>query len=85
MAASYLYSGIDSESQTLNAELQRLGGGDARISAMEVHCVIDERKGDEAQTLWNFGNAVGVRDVQAGVHRCHAARVGTSVAATSLQ
>jgi hypothetical protein len=59
---SFLYTGVDLESQMLTEELERLGGGDARVARIEVHCVLDERRqcgGD--QTLWDFEGAIRCR------------------------
>lgn len=47
----------------LQSELESLGGGNARISTVELHIIIDDLQGrSENQILWQLDGSVGLRD-----------------------
>eukprot|EP01041_Mallomonas_annulata_P012396 gene12396-26079_t len=52
------------ELKSLNAELDSLGGGDARVGNLELHTIVDEwkTKGD-SQTLWPLHNSIGIKQI----------------------
>lgn len=60
---SFLYSGVDSNMKLLSEELESLGGGDARITNLELNCIIDDSNvAKDDQVLWPLGTSVGIRD-----------------------
>jgi hypothetical protein len=60
---SYLYSGIDSRTKSLQNDLEELGGGDTRLTNMELHVVIDDLRGrNKSKILWQLDNFLGLKD-----------------------
>lgn len=58
-----MFSGVNSSIKELNEELSSLGGGDARLSPLELDCLIDDRiENTDAQTLWPLGKSIGLRN-----------------------
>ena len=62
---SFLYSGLDQRTRSLQADLDELGGGDSRTANVDLHIVIDDIKGRrKSKILWQLDNFVGLRDPQ---------------------
>jgi hypothetical protein len=62
---SFLISGINPMMKELTQELDQLGGGSARITALELDCIIDDRiNKDSYQILWPLGKSIGLRNAK---------------------
>lgn len=64
---SFQYAGIDADLLQLDAELQSLGGGDARTTSMELQVIVHERDHDhdknQRQTIFSYKDSIGIRDI----------------------
>ncbi len=64
---SFYYASLDSETLRLVQDLEALGGGNERAHPTELVAVISNKheKKQGAQTIWNHGTSVGLRDCRA--------------------
>lgn len=71
---SYLYSGVNPSVSALNEALDQIGGGDARVTTMELHCLIGDvedtcrgvsasREAGSGSVLWPGSASVGIRNI----------------------
>jgi hypothetical protein len=62
---SFYYASLDSETLRLAKDLEALGGGDECVKNTELVAVISNKleKKQGAQTIWNYGTSVGIRDI----------------------
>lgn len=66
--ASFLYASIDPETLLLAKELEELGGGNVKVNNLQLHGIINHSTGSsykssKHQTLWNYGESIGLRDI----------------------
>ncbi len=76
-APSFMYSAVNPSVEVLTEALDHMGGGDARVARMEVHCLVNQtppstpqqqqhqqrQQSSEGQVLWIGQNAIGVRNI----------------------
>ena len=60
---SFIYSGLDPKTKSLQKDLEDLGGGDTRLANMDLHVVIDDLRGrNKSKILWQLDNFLGLKD-----------------------
>lgn len=77
---SFLYSAVNPSITSLNDALDQIGGGDARVATMELHCLIADQNEEMSRSvsashgphsgsvLWAGGSSVGIRNIDMPAH-----------------
>lgn len=55
---SFQYSGVSEDVQSLSAELEALGGGNARVATGMTYALVHKSEGDVVESLYAEGNAI---------------------------